>query len=85
MLSRVLKADALDRTLCDEAVGLFSRVLSGCQGACELSFGVCVLLGCVVLIPAVVVKHECLFDGVSACVCFLPGRSTSPANYLVHA
>lgn len=54
VLSRVLKADVSDMSVCVEMeglgwgggresgmFGLFSSALSGCRGACELSFGVC--------------------------------------------
>lgn len=59
-------------------------MLSGCQGACELSFGVC---GAGVCCDdsgggGEVRMFVNMCDGVSAYVCFLPGRSTSPANYL---
>lgn len=66
--------------------GLFSSALSGCQGACELSFGVRVAGVCCDDSSGggEVQVFVDMCDGVRGCVCvcFLPGRSTSPANCL---
>ena len=61
VLSRVLKADVLDRRVCvlrwgggareSGMFGLFLRALSGCRGACEPRC---------VCVAVVVVKRECL-------------------------
>lgn len=59
VLSRVLKADALDMSVCDEEGGYFEVC---CRVVKEhvSSALVCVVLGCVVMIPVMVVKCECL-------------------------
>lgn len=98
VLSRVLKADVLDMRVRVEVgggggresgmFGLFSSALSGCRGACELSFGVRVAGACCDDSSGggEVQVFVSMCDGVSVCVCVFPPRPLHlPCKLPLHA